>query len=149
MNAFIKFNKGIMKMPLRWQPWLMLLVTVNFLTPLFFITRLEAQIVLLTFVAGTMLMTFITSISGFTRLLGLGHILWIPLLYFLWSRLSENPANEFFGIWIRVLMILNALSLIIDVIDVVRYISGEREETVQINGVAHKLDKNGNVNINL
>ncbi len=133
MNAFIKFNKGIMKMPLRWQPWLMLLVTVNFLTPLFFITRLEAQIVLLTFVAGTMLMTFITSISGFTRLLGLGHILWIPLLYFLWSRLSENPANEFFGIWIRVLMILNALSLIIDVIDVVRYISGEREETVQIN----------------
>ena len=133
MNAFVKFNKGIMKMPLRWQPWLMLLVTVNFLTPLFFITHLEAQIVLLTFVAGTMLMTFITSISGFTRLLGLGHILWVPLLYFLWSRLSENPANEFFGIWIRVLMILNALSLIIDVIDVVRYTAGEREETVQIN----------------
>ncbi len=119
MNAFVKFNKGIMKMPLRWQSWLMLLVAVNFLIPLFFINRLEAQIVLLTFVAGTMLMTFLTSISGFTRLLGLGHILWIPLLYFLWSRLSENPANEFFGIWIRVLMTLNALSLIIDAVDVV------------------------------
>ena len=133
MNAFVKFNKGIMKMPLRWQPWLMLLVTVNFLIPFFFINRLEAQIVLLTFVAGTMLMTFLTSISGFTRLLGLGHILWIPLLYFLWSRLSENPANEFFGIWIRVLMTLNALSLIIDAVDVVRYIAGERDETVQFN----------------
>ena len=133
MNAFVKFNKGIMKMPLQWQSWLMLLVAVNFLIPLFFINRLEAQIVLLTFVAGTMLMTFLTSISGFTRLLGLGHILWIPLLYFLWSRLSENPANEFFGIWIRVLMTLNALSLIIDAVDVVRYIAGEREETVQFN----------------
>ena len=133
MNAFVKFNKGIMKMPLRWQPWLMLLVTVNFLIPSFFINRLEAQIVLLTFVACTMLMIFLTSISGFTRLLGLGHILWIPLLYFLWSRLSENPANEFFGIWIRVLMTLNALSLIIDAVDVVRYIAGEREETVQFN----------------
>ncbi len=133
MNAFVKLNKGIMKMPLRWQPWLMLLVTVNFLIPLFFINRLEAQIVLLTFVAGTMLMIFLTSISGFTRLLGLGHILWIPLLYFLWSHLSENPANEFFGIWIRVLMTLNALSLIIDAVDVVRYIAGEREETVQFN----------------
>ncbi len=133
MNAFVKFNKGIMKMPLQWQSWLMLLVAVNFLIPLFFINRLEAQIVLLTFVAGTMLMTFLTSISGFTRLLGLGHILWIPLLYFLWSRLSENPANEFFGIWIRVLMTLNALSLIIDAVDVVRYIAGEREETIQFN----------------
>ena len=133
MNAFVKFNKGIMKMPLQWQSWLMLLVAVNFLIPLFFINRLEAQIVLLTFVAGTMLMTFLTSISGFTRLLGLGHILWIPLLYFLWSRLNENPANEFFGIWIRVLMTLNALSLIIDAVDVVRYIAGEREETIQFN----------------
>ena len=133
MNAFVKFNKGIMKMPVLWQPWLMLLVTVKFFIPFFYVNRFEAQIVLVTFVVGTMLMTFLTSISGFTRLLGLGHILWIPLLYFLWSRLSENPPNGFFGIWIRVLMTLNALSLIIDTVDVVRYIAGEREETVQFN----------------
>ncbi len=130
MNAFVKFNKGIMKMPLRWQPWLMLLLTFNFLIPIFFINRLEARIVLVTFVAGTLLMTLLTSISGFSRLLGLGHILWFPLLYFLWSRLGANPANDFFGIWMRIVITLNALSLVIDVVDVVRYIAGDREETV-------------------
>ena len=39
MGAFIKFNKGMMKMPVQWQLWLMLLVTVNLLVPLFFLAR--------------------------------------------------------------------------------------------------------------
>ena len=55
----------------------------------------------------------------------------IPLLYFLWTRLDQIPADEFFGIWIRVLMTLNAVSLIIDAVDVGRYIAGERAETVK------------------
>jgi len=63
--------------------------------------------------------------------LGLGHIFWIPLLYFLWMRLEQNPADDFFGLWLRVLMILNAASLIIDVIDVGRYIAGDRSATVE------------------
>ncbi len=45
MRAFIKFNKGMMKMPLPWQLWLMLLVTVNLVIPLFYIDRLESQVV--------------------------------------------------------------------------------------------------------
>ncbi|MFQ5757910.1 MAG: hypothetical protein ACE5H7_17695, partial [Acidiferrobacterales bacterium] len=65
---------------------------------------------------------------------GLGHILWIPLLYFLWMRLEQNPADDFFGLWIRVVMVLNALSLVIDVVDVVRYIAGDRAETVRFSG---------------
>ena len=76
-------------------------------------------------------MTVLTALSGFSRLLGLGHIFWIPLLYFLWTRLDQIPADEFFGIWIRVLMTLNAVSLIIDAVDVGRYIAGERAETVK------------------
>jgi len=76
------------------------------------------------------LMTVVTAVSGFTRLLGLGHIPWIPLLYFLWARIDQIPADDFFGVWIRGLMVLNAVSLLIDVVDVGRYISGERTETV-------------------
>ncbi len=45
MRAFIKFNKGMMKMPLHWQLWLLLLVVVNLIIPLFFLDRLEAQVV--------------------------------------------------------------------------------------------------------
>ena len=29
MKAFIKFNRGMLKMPLHWQLWLMLLVAAN------------------------------------------------------------------------------------------------------------------------
>ena len=131
MGAFIKFNKGMMKMPIHWQLWLALLVTVNLVIPLFFLNRLEAQVVLGTLIASVILTTGLTALSGFTRLLGLGHILWFPLLYFLWMRLEQNPADDFFGLWLRVLMILNAASLIIDVIDVGRYIAGDRSETVE------------------
>ncbi len=37
MNAFIEFNKGIMRMPFPWRLWLMLLVTMNLAMPLFFL----------------------------------------------------------------------------------------------------------------
>lgn len=130
-NAFIKFSKGMMKMPIHWQFWLMLLIIANVVVPLFFLNYLESQVVLAAILASMILMIFLTGLSGFTRLLGLGHVLWIPLLYFLWTRLGQIPVNDFFGIWIRVLMALNATSLVIDAVDVVRYLAGDREETVQ------------------
>ena len=131
MHAFIKFNRGLMKMPLHWQLWLAILVTSNGVVPLFFLNHLEAQVVVLTLVASMILMTVLTALSGFTRLLGLGHVFWIPLLYFLWLHLEQNSADDFFGIWIRVLMIVNATSLVIDSVDVGRYIAGDRSETGQ------------------
>ncbi len=54
-----------------------------------------------------------------------------PALWFLWTRLGETPSDTFFGLWLRVLITLNALSLVIDTADVIRYIAGEREETVK------------------
>jgi hypothetical protein len=131
MRAFIKFNRGVMKMPMLVRLWLMLLVALNLVVPLFSLDRLEAQVVVVTFVASVMLMTVLTASLGFNRLLGLGHIFWIPLMYFLWLRLDQIPVDEPFGLWIRALMVANAISLVIDTIDVTRYISGERNETVQ------------------
>ena len=131
MNAFIKFNKGMMKMPLPWRLWLLLLIAANLLVPLLFLSRLEAQVVIGALLASVILMTALTAGFGFTRLLGLGHILWIPLLYFLWTRLDQIPADSFYGIWIRAVMALNAASLVIDAVDVIRYTAGDRAETVE------------------
>jgi len=130
MDAFIKFNRGIMQMPVRWRLWLALLITANLIVPVFFIGHLEAQVVIGALLGSMVLMTILTGLTGFTRLLGLGHIFWIPLLYFLWTRLDQIPADSAFGVWIRVLMTLNAMSLVIDAVDVARYIAGDREETV-------------------
>ena len=131
MRAFIKFNKGVMKMPIQWQLWLLLLVCVNLIIPLFFIDRLEARLVVGAFLGSVLLMTILTAVSGFTRLVGLGHILWLPLLYFLWTRLDQIPGDDLFSLWVRVLMMLNAVSLVIDAADVIRYVAGDRAETVK------------------
>jgi hypothetical protein len=131
MKSFIRFNRGMMRMPIYWQPWLLLLVTVNVVIPLFFMGRFEAQMVLGAMVVNIILMTLLTGLTGFSRLVGLGHYPWFPLLYFLWTQLDRIPADDFFGIWIRVLMVLNALSLVIDTVDAARYVAGDREETVQ------------------
>ncbi len=131
MNAFIKLNAGIMKMPPHWRLWLLVLVVANFVVPLFFLGRLEAQVVAGVALANLAVMTLLTALAGFTRLLGLGHILWAPLVYFLWTRLGQIPAQGFFGLWIRGLMTLNAASLLIDAVDVGRYIAGDRAETVK------------------
>ncbi len=131
MNAFIKFNKGVMRGPIHVRLWLMLLIFFNLLVPLFYIHRVEAQVVLGALLASAILMTVLTGLSGFTRLLGLGHIFWLPLLYFLWNRLGQIPADDLFGVWIRILIAVNAISLVIDGIDVFRYIAGDRAETVK------------------
>ncbi len=130
MKAFIKFNRGVLKMPLHWQLWLMLLVTANAVAPLFFLQHGEAWVVLVMFLASISLMTFLTARFGFTRIVGLGHILWVPMLAFLFTRLGDIPASDAFGIWIRTLFVLNGISLVIDTADAIRYISGDREETV-------------------
>ena len=131
MRAFLKFNAGLMRMPVSVRLWLMLLITANMIIPLFFLGRLEAQVVLAALLASMMLMTALTAISGFTRLLGVGHVFWVPLLWFLWTRLAQTPSDSFFGVWLRILMTLNALSLVIDTADVIRYVRGDRGETVK------------------
>ncbi len=81
--------------------------------------------------ASMALMILTTATTGFSRLLGLGHIFWIPLLYFLWISLDQIPPDDGFGIWVRSLMVINAASLIVDGVDVFRYLAGERAEVVK------------------
>ena len=131
MNAFIKFNKGIMNSSLPVKLWVGLLVIFNMIIPLFFLERLEAQVVLAAIMASMALMTLITATTGFSRLMGLGHIFWIPLLFFLGTQLDQIPPDDGFGVWVRALMVINATSLVIDAVDVFRYLAGERMEIVK------------------
>ena len=131
MNAFVKLNRGLFKMPLTWKLWLSLLVAANVFVPLFYFQQLEAQIVLGTMAANMALMTYLTSRFGFTRILGLGHIFWIPLLGFLLTRLGSIPAGDAYGAWLQAFIVVNSVSLLIDTVDVIRFFAGDRAETVQ------------------
>ena len=130
-RAFVKYHKGLGRMPWYWRPFLITLFIANLVMPLVFITRPEAHVVLLTTIANSALFTVLTAAQGFTRLLSLAHVPWIPLTYYLWTRLDNLPADDAYGIWLRTLIVLNAVSLLIDAVNVIRYLAGDREELVK------------------
>ena len=117
---------SILRMPLPWLVWVMLLVAANFLAPLFYIQTLEAQLTIAAVLIGFIIQSYIHSKLGFVRLLGLGHILWIPLVIWLGFRLGDIGLENPFGIWLASLLLINTVSLVIDVIDVIRFFSGEK-----------------------
>jgi hypothetical protein len=63
----MKFNKGLLKLPVAIQIWLLLLMCANMIVPLFYLSGIEAQIAIVTFMASAMLMVVLNAVSGFTR----------------------------------------------------------------------------------
>ena len=72
-------------------------------------------------------MMFLFSRYGFVRLLGLGHIFWIPLVIWLGARIPELNLSTPFGIWLVGVLVANIISLVIDIRDVGLYLRGDRE----------------------
>ncbi len=133
MKSMMKLMRTMMIMPIHWQVWLGVLVTANMVVPFFFIHMLEAQVVLAAAIVGMVIMSIIFNVKGFVRLLGIGHIAWIPLVFWLWTKLDHAPADSIFGYWLMAVVVLNSLSLIIDTIDVLRYVKGERRPVLTLN----------------
>ncbi len=117
MKAMIGFTKGLMSMPMPWLVWLGLLLAVNVVGPIYFFEALEAKVVLVAFLASVGLMTAIFAAKGFVRLLGIGHIFWVPMVPWLWIRLDQVGPGEPIGYWITAVIILDSVSLIIDGIE--------------------------------
>ena len=117
-----------MKAP--WPLWVVTLMALNMMGLLFFIHTLEAKAVLVSTLAGGVLMMFLFGRYGFVRLLGLGHFFWIPLVIWLGTRIPETGLSTPFGFWLALVLVANIISLVIDVLDVSLYIRGDRKPMV-------------------
>jgi hypothetical protein len=92
-----------------------------------FLRQLEAQVLLGTLVVGLAMMVLIYQRCGFIRLLGLGHVPWLIVLPWVGLRLDSVPAEPaFYKYWLIVLLITNATSLVLDTVDVWRFLRGDR-----------------------
>ena len=92
-----------------------------------FLSEVEARWTLAALIAGLALMSVLYEITGYNRLLGLAHVVcWTPLVVYLYSRLSNLVGPPLFEGWIRLLLATNGLSLVIDYVDVARYLMGDR-----------------------
>ncbi len=126
MSTMIEFMRTMFVNGKGLAAWISLLLAANMVGSLLFINTLEGQVVLAALVAGAFTQTMLFAAKGFVRLLGVGHVFWVPLIPWLWSRLDELPPSGPFGYWVAAVMILNSMSLLVDVTDVVRYMRGER-----------------------
>ena len=130
MQAMRRFMLGVWMTPVAVRLWLALLMAMNMAGPLFFHDRFEAQVAFASSLASAMLMMFITARSGFTRLLGLGHAPWVPMMIFVGWRLSTTPIDGVYRTWLISMLVLNGFALLFDGIDVTRWLCGNRDEMV-------------------
>jgi hypothetical protein len=130
MRSFLRFNQGILRSPVHLQLWVLALVGANIVSPLFFISQVEAQLTLAAGLIGLALMSVLTGRYGFGRIVGIGHAAWVPLVAFLISAVGETSAATPFGFWMRSVIVLDSISLVFDIADAVRFYRGDRAEVV-------------------
>jgi hypothetical protein len=114
---------------LRFRPvprlWCVWLVGVN-AACLLFITHIEAQAMLTVTVIAVAAQTLIYQRTGFTRILGATHILWVPMFVWMAMRLDTITSEPGLANWLLLLLVTNLVSMVVDTIDAVRFIQGER-----------------------
>ena len=114
---------------LRFRPvprlWCVWLVGVN-VACLWFITHIEAQVVLAVTAIAVAAQTLIYQRNGFTRILGATHVLWIPMFAWMATRIDTIIAEPALANWLVVLFATNVASMVVDTIDAVRFLRGER-----------------------
>lgn len=87
---------------------------------------IEAFVILAVLPPIVIFMEWLFAQTGYTRLLGLAHIVfWGPLAIWLWTRLDRHPWETIFGKYLRVFLATIGISLAFDVTDVVRYLLGD------------------------
>lgn len=118
------FMHQLLQQPMWVQMWVTWMSLIN-MASLAFLRRMEARVVLGALVGNFMLMNALFALNGFNRLLGLSHVLfWTPLVIYLVRRHSKIEGAGAFTVWVRAIVLTNGLSLLIDYIDVARYLIG-------------------------
>jgi len=115
----------IAREPVWLQAWIYWMVFMN-TASLLFVRRAEGRWVLLAWVLSVVTMNRLFEAFGYTRILGLAHVIWwTPLVLYLFRRRAGFGGGVFGG-WARWLVITNAISLAIDYVDVARWALGDR-----------------------
>ena len=113
-----------------WRVWMLLLQLINLIGPLFFIERAEAWVVLAGYVFAAIVIVSLHRRLGWVRLLGIGHFIWFPILPWIALRYASGTPSGLFALWLLLVLTVDSICLVIDVVDVFRYIAGDRAPIV-------------------
>ncbi len=130
-------NEFIAQEPLWLQLWIQWMVVANLGGVAFIIgsrdvqwhLRPEPAVVVVTMVANVLFMGWLFEQVGYVRLLGLSHVIfWTPLLIWLWRRRQGIVGRVLPG-YLWTVGLTNTVSLVIDYVDVARYLAGDAAST--------------------
>ena len=127
-------NDAIATEPLWLQAWILVLVVVHLAALLFvvgrrqgrWLVRFEPIAIVASFAAAGLFMGWLYEQVGYVRLLGLAHLVcWGPAWVWVLSRRRTIGTGTLFGKYVHLYLVIAGASLLIDGIDVVRYIAGD------------------------
>ena len=125
-NNPLHFFAELLKQPNWVIAWVSALMMINLLSLAFWEQTL-AKLIFAVFMVSAMIMTGLYAKFGFQKILGIGHILWVPLLFYVASNLPGTG-----GIFHSYLMgwsVCVAISLVFDFIDVWKYFTAPKKTT--------------------
>ena len=133
-DVLAEFGDAIAAQPIWWQAWgrtmlvahLLGLVFVVHRTPKGWKVRAEPIAIVASFAAAAVLMTWLFAQLGYVRLLGLAHLVfWTPVYAWILRRRKAIGVHSLFGKYVLFYLVIAGISLVIDVVDLVRYLMGD------------------------
>lgn len=121
----LRFFTELLEQPAWVAGWVFALMVIN-MASLAFWSESLAKLILVVFMLSAILMMGLYTVFGFERILGLGHIFWIPLLGYLIVQLQR--IEGLFADYLLVLSLAIGVSLLFDTRDVWIYLSSKRAQ---------------------
>jgi hypothetical protein len=125
MTSLFVMRDMFLYLPIWARLWIVLMMSVLFVAPMFFFEHTAAQWMIATFMLGGVIMGVMHLKMGMTKLMGIAHIPWIIPLYYIFQDLSAGEASYNYQIWLMTAAIASIACLLIDVVDVTLYLSGK------------------------
>jgi hypothetical protein len=108
--------------------WLVMMMSVLFVTPMFFLEHAAAQWMAGMFMLGGAIMSLMHQKMGMTKLMGIGHLPWLIPLFLIFRDLLMPVASQSYFIWLVSAAVLAVVCLVFDVVDVTQYATGKNRE---------------------
>lgn len=129
MDLFAQFNADAAAYSPAWViHWMGFMGLVLVLGLPFVLIRKEARWTYLFLFTGVAGVFTLYALYGYSRLLGLGHVIgWSPaMIYLITQRENWNIGGSWFGKWALIATLMIMTSLVFDYADVTRWLLGER-----------------------
>lgn len=133
MESPATLNEAIAAQASWLQAWVTVLVIVHVFALVFVVTRVEGRwrvrpepiAIFVSFIAAGVSMGWLYEQVGYVRLLGLPHLVfWTPVYVWVILRRKAIGTGSLFGKYLLAYLAVAGISLVTDLVDVIRYLVG-------------------------